>query len=535
MLPEDTTLRTRPALYSRTTALWNLAIFATWTAMVMVGELYHEFWRDEVRAFSLALNVPTLVTIPATIHGEGHPALWYLLLRVSYDIFATPTVLPILSILIAAAAVIIFLRNAPFPIWFKPIFVLSAIPAYEYSVIARNYGISMLFMFAYAVAYTSPRRSAVWSGLILFLLSQTNIIANLIIPFYLFIWLADCWTARKRSWAPRDPSRGFIIVALGGLAGMATAFVTVYPTAHDLMLQPLPDATGILRGAGSAILLPGRFYCGFSVLELSGLCSTEGQFAEAVTSGLLYVVVAGLAIRVPLMLSALGSLWATTFFFRFVYPGGYRHQDIWVVFLITLYWFAFASRRDSIERPPASLKARLFSISFYGVIPIALVLHTGLRQIYLEMTGELSKSRAIGNLLQTSPDLQNAIVLAEPEQLAEAIPYYADNDIYLLREGKFGKYATWSSHTSKLDLTLQDLLNTARDLKEKTDRPILLLLEYPIRPINPGYIRREFTAAPLLWRFSYDRGEADAFLATTREIPLGPPARLETFDAYLLK
>jgi hypothetical protein len=102
-----------------------------------------------------------------------------------------------------------------------------------------------------------------------------------------------------------------------------------------------------------------------------------------------------------------------------------------------------------------------------------------------------------------------------------------------LREGKFGKVATWSSHTSKLRLTLDDILVTARDLTDKTGRPILILLEYPVTAIEPQQMR-EF-ASPSLWRFRYDGDEARAFLAATRKLPLGPRARLEDFDAYLLQ
>lgn len=531
----DATLRAGSTVYSRATVLWSLAIFTAWAAMVTVGELYHEFWRDEVRALSLALEAPSLAAVPAVIHGEGHPALWYLLLRTSYDLFGTRAVLPALSVLIAAAAVVIFLWKAPFPLWFKALFVLSAIPIYEYSVMARNYGISMLLMFVYAVVYTSPKRSPVWGGSVLFLLSQTNVIANLLIPFYLLIWLADWWSARKSSSVPPDGFGRIVFVGLAGSAGMLAAFATVYPTAHDLMTLTPPDSIGILRGVGSAILLPGQFYCGFSVLTSTALCSTGGRLAEVATSYLLYAMVAGLAIRLPLMLSALGSLWATTVFFQFVYPGGYRHQGIWLVFVITLYWFALASQRDTVQRTPGSLKAQLFSMCFYGVIPVALAMHTGITQIYLEVTTEMSKSQAIGNLLSASPDLHDAIIVAEPEHIAEAIPYYANNEIYLLREGKFGKFATWSARSSKLELTLQDVLSTARNLKAETGRPILILLEYPVTAIGPQQTREFASTVTKMWRFSYNEEEAKTFLAATQKIPLGPPASLENFDAYLLR
>jgi hypothetical protein len=530
----DSRIDTRPAVRSRATVLWGLVIFAAWAAIVVVGLLHHAFWRDEVRALTLALDADSLSSIPAAIHGEGHPALWYLLLRTSYDIFGTKAVLPALNLLIAAAAVIIFLWQAPFSLWWKALFVLSAIVAYEYSIMSRNYSIVMLLMFLFAVVYTAPRRSPLWLILILFLLTQTHVIAALLTPFYLFIWFSDWWSGRKSGSPPADRLLWIILAAVVSSAGMLAAFATVYPTNNDLVLRPLPDGMRILRTIGSAILQPGYFYCEPPVSERAPWCATGGRLrlAETARTALLYFAVAGLAVRLPLLLSALGGLWGTTLFFQVVYWGYYRHQAIWIVFLISLYWLAFAGREQALQ-VRSSIKSRVLLWSFYGAFATLLVINTGIRKVYADNVYEISKTRALSDLLKTSTDLRDAIILAEPEQIAEGTPYYVDNHIYLLREGKFGKVATWSSRTSKLNLTLRDILVTARELKDKTGRPILILLEYPVTVVGSQQ-GREF-GSPSPWRFRYDGDQASEFLAATRKLPLGPQALLEDFDAYLLQ
>ena len=118
----DSRIDTLPTVSSRATVLWGLVIFTAWAAIVAVGLLHHAFWRDEVRALSLALDADSMLSIPTAIHGEGHPALWYLLLRVFYDILGTKAVLPLVSLLAAAAPVIIFLWRAPFSLWWKALF-----------------------------------------------------------------------------------------------------------------------------------------------------------------------------------------------------------------------------------------------------------------------------------------------------------------------------------------------------------------------------------------------------------------------------
>jgi hypothetical protein len=516
---------------SRANLLWCSVILAAWATMVVVAELHHEFWRDEVRALTLALEADGLFSIPATIHGEGHPALWYLLLRASYDIFGAKAVLPLLSLLIAAAAVIIFLWRAPFSLWWKALFAFSAIAAYEYSVMARNYSIVMLVMFAYAAVYTARRRSPAWLVLIIFLLTQTHIIAMLLVPFYLFLWFNDWWRARRSGLVPQDPLVWLIFAAVVSLAGMFAAWATVYPTNNDLVLRDFPDAMRILRAIGSAILQPGHFYCGPYNLTCS---PGPWRLLEATWTVLLYLAVAGLAVRLPLLLSALGALWGIALFFQLVYTDGYRHQAMWVVFLITLYWFEFAGRTQSLPGKRSN-KSRLLWCSFYGAFATILVIHLGIPKVYQSTVYETSKSRALSDLLRNSADLQDAIIMAEPESIAEAIPYYADNDIYLLREQKFGKISTWSSRSSKLDLTLDYILATAEDLKESTGRPILILLEHPVAAIEPQQIREFATTPSDKWRFRYDGDEARAFLAATQKLSLGPKATLENFEAYLVQ
>jgi hypothetical protein len=178
-------------------------------------------------------------------------------------------------------------------------------------------------------------------------------------------------------------------------------------------------------------------------------------------------------------------------------------------------------------------KFRPLIYSFYGAFAVLLLLHTGILKVYQGTAYEISKSRAFADLVRQSPDLHDAVILAEPDHMAEAIPYYVDNDMYLARAGKFGKVATWSSRTSNLDLTLDDILVTARTLKKETGRPILIVLAYPVIAGEPQETH-ELTVAPG-WRVRYDGDEAREFLAATRKLPLGATALLENFDVYLLQ
>src|SRR5262249_46046517 len=82
--------------------------FAGWLLLVLIVSSRHEFYRDEVRALSLAMDAGSLSDLPHLLKDEGHPILWYVLLWSGYHITSSTRVLPVLSVLIAGAAVVVF-------------------------------------------------------------------------------------------------------------------------------------------------------------------------------------------------------------------------------------------------------------------------------------------------------------------------------------------------------------------------------------------------------------------------------------------
>ena len=91
----------------------RLGLFAAWLALAVWFASRHVFWRDEVRAFSLALAGDGLPAMLRGVQGEGHPAIWYLLLRVGHMIAPVREVLPAMAVLVAAAAMALLVFRSP--------------------------------------------------------------------------------------------------------------------------------------------------------------------------------------------------------------------------------------------------------------------------------------------------------------------------------------------------------------------------------------------------------------------------------------
>jgi hypothetical protein len=94
-------------------------LLGAWLALVIFVTTRHEYWRDEIRPWSLAGAAHSPVDLFHRIRYEGHPILWYLILYVGRSLDDTPLVLPMASIAIAAAAMAIFVLRAPFPLWME--------------------------------------------------------------------------------------------------------------------------------------------------------------------------------------------------------------------------------------------------------------------------------------------------------------------------------------------------------------------------------------------------------------------------------
>jgi hypothetical protein len=176
----------------------KLIILGTWLSIVIFTSLHHEFWRDEVRAFTIVRDASSPLDLYSLLQNEGHPILWYLILYIVHSIIDTSLVLPITSITIAFIAVTIFMFFSPFSFWFRCFFIFSAFPIYEYSVMARNYGISMLLLFLIAILFQKRKKYPLSLAFILALLANTNVHSVILVSLIGCIWLWDIILEKRR-------------------------------------------------------------------------------------------------------------------------------------------------------------------------------------------------------------------------------------------------------------------------------------------------------------------------------------------------
>ncbi|MBK7704092.1 MAG: hypothetical protein IPI34_15015 [bacterium] len=140
----------------RNRAGWAAAlVLVLYSVLVSYSAAHHEPWRDEAQAWLIVRDLPLPAVFQQMVY-EGTPALWHMILLPFAKQGAPYAAEAAVHILLAIAAVALLLRRGPFPLWFKALFVFSYYMSYEYAVIARNYNLTVLLLFALA-ALCHPR------------------------------------------------------------------------------------------------------------------------------------------------------------------------------------------------------------------------------------------------------------------------------------------------------------------------------------------------------------------------------------------
>jgi hypothetical protein len=515
----------------------RLLLFGLWLAAVGALAWRHVIWRDEARALSIAIHGEDWIAMLRGLHGEGHPALWYLLLRAGHGIAGRPEVLPLLALAVGVAAAWLIVWRSPFPRPLIGLILASHFFIYDFSVMARNYGIGMLILFALAIAYPRCRRRGVALGALLFLLANCNVIATILAGAFLIFWFVEILEETGPRWSPAMTN--FALNAAIAAAGAALCFATVYPTFNDAAVAAHPAGVAA-RETISAIANPAPAFEQLLGRQVAPtyLVMPWTPIIVALGSPLLIGATFGLVPRKGALLACLASLIGLSAFFSLIYPGDYRHQATWLAFVIAMYWISWKPRRPVRERAAPHTNGRGFALfrevgfafflvllgvqAMLGVADLAFAAIVGTPE---------SRSRDFADLVSRRPELKDAILIGEPDYLLEPLHYYLPNPTYFVREQRYGDSVHFT-RKARLDLTLGDILAEARAIRASTGRPVAMLLAWRLGEIDPASVYRE----SYVWTFSAPGDQIERFREATTLLAQFPKATSnESYDVYVLK
>lgn len=490
--------------------------WCAWLALALFAATHHAMWRDEIRALSFAERGHSLADMIRQIRGFGHPALWHIILRGALAIYPNPVVLPIVAFVIGTAAAALLAFKAPFRPLLLALALFGAFSTYEYVAVARNYGISVLILFAMAWAWPRYRDRPGVIGALLFLLCNTNVHSVVLANAFLLFWFVEL--VQQKTDKNRLSWPSFLAAVALVLAGMATCVWQVYPPVDTAAMLP-PGQSGAIGFLIMLVENVGPYFHELIPEDMRSLIPVV-----VLLPILLILSIRSLRASPGAMIASAAALVGMELVFQTIYPGYYRHQALFIAFLLTMTWIV------ENERPPeADDRYTVGRIAFMTLLALQVFSSV---LVFTRIASDIpeSRSRDLAALL-ARPGLRSAIVLGDPDTILEALPYYTRNPIYFVREHRFGGTPIFSD-AARSTMSIGSILSTARTLHASTHRPIVVVLAERLETNMAAGVRDRGYYGPL----RIDPNEVREFLAATVRIArFAPAATDESYDVYVLQ
>lgn len=309
-------------------AFWSAAVAILALQIVLVTT--HIPWLDEWQALQIAVQSPDTRALLDNLHYEGHPPLWYAMLRGAAAIVGPANALAAVQLPLALALQSTILFRSPFQ-RLERLFIASGfLVLFDYGTLSRSLSLGVLLT---TLAIASRRNRAGWLAIALMPM------ADFLFGVLSLLCIAIRWRER-RLWGP-----GILLwVATGLLAAW-----TVWP-APDLV--PAFEASGPLADLGafvtrlSVLLIP---------LPMAGgalVWNHPLPLPIAVIAGPLFLYFADYQLRRSWFHRTLFQAFVviTLLVSVLVYPLAIRHLSLIAWLLILLTWIA---REEGAEPRPA--------------------------------------------------------------------------------------------------------------------------------------------------------------------------------------
>ena len=459
-------------------------------AFLVVGGFvmaHHELWRDEVQAWLLARDSSSAIDLLSRQKYEGHPALWQLLLMPLTRAFDTPIAMQVLNLLIATATVYLFVRWSPFTRLQKVLFSFGYFPFYEYAIIARSYGLSLLLLTVFCCLYPRRQSHFVLIALTLFLLCHTHVLSLILV---MVLFAALCLERLLAKAGPDEPRcdplpfyAGCTVVALG----IVTAVIQIMPPPDSgmsvgwhfgLSYDALSKIARALIGAYLPVPQIGLNYWN-SPLCLDGRLFPLNRVSSLAVLGYVVFVLAGLR-RNPTALFVFGAGTAGLLTFFYAKHSGYaRHHGFLFIWLVASVWMAQSNAPAGLASRAASAVrdrwARALSTSLTLLFGIH-VAAAGIASVQ-EYRFPFSTSQAVAEYLHQHGHDESILVGYLDACASAVLGSSAQKQFYYPESKRWGSYIIWDQ-TRLATITDQEIIDAARALSRPSGQRLLLVLSH---------------------------------------------------------
>lgn len=170
----------------------------------------------------------------------------------------------------------------------------------------------------------------------------------------------------------------------------------------------------------------------------------------------------------------LALIWFTVFLLDFfaqtVYPFYSRHAGIFLTFYFFMLQIYHLNTKWIEIRNDYILKTTLFVFILFLVILIG----SNIFQTIEDIRYPRSDSKSLSNYIQADRKYKHSVIITEQDFLAEALPYYIPNKIYIPRESVYRNYTRYTL-ANKDSLSMGQLILFSDTIQESTKSPVLFI------------------------------------------------------------
>ena len=437
---------------------FNICILILYSTIVLIGIFHHEVWRDEADVFLFARDVKNLSEAISFTRHSGHPFLWHLIILPFAKLGFPIITMQIINAFIIIGATYLFLQNAKLPSYLKYLFVFNYFQLFDYSVVARNYGLSILVLFSIMSLYPQRFQKPILYGLLIGLLANTHFYAA-IIAFGLFVIYIQEIISNKIN-LNKSILTGISFSILGGLL----CLIQIFPTSDGNAYLNVQKRFSLYVPLFS-LILP-FFQQGLSFFK---------QATEIKPPDFLFLIITFISFMISyfsfnvfskqksLKTLCLIVLICLYLFYIFIYSliDSPRYYGFVLYFLICCYWI-YNLKEYKINSNNLILNVLLV---------ISLINSSGLafNSIKNDITQPFSGGKQIAGYLQKNNyDNKNCIIATHNPNHTESILVYLKNikQFYYPIYNRFGSHEYWTKEL-RTEFQNNNLLKMAQQIKAK--------------------------------------------------------------------
>ena len=353
-----------------------------------------------------------------------HPGFWNLLVMIAAKLGLPYFSINVLSAVIAAAGVFLFLRYSSFPPVIKILFPFSYFVFFQYGVVARSYCLVGLFLFLIAIHYPKRIEQPILYSLLLSLFANVSAHTFLISGALLFLYLLDV-AGLWRKLDKKAKIRQTIAVSMFCLAALAVI----------LTLLPPPDQT-FARYTNLSVL---NFFhsskwmiSGSLILDESSAVTNLQIFASLLILAVTFVWLNEKKLTLLYLLPLLSNLVLFAVKYRNLW-----HEGILFFLWIFVLWIGF----DKEKRENSPKTPRVFTALV--TLVLAVQVYWSSYAIWNDFSYNYSGSYDLAQYIKEN-QLEDKKIFVSGWKSIAIQPYFDENIFYNLNDGSDLRFWFWS-------------------------------------------------------------------------------------------